>query len=155
MKHLPSRAFTLGSALALGLMAAAALSVGAQQELPAVAVYKSPTCGCCSLWVDHMRQNGFTVKTQDVEDVAQVKTTYGVPAALGSCHTAVVGGFVVEGHVPADAVKRLLREKPKVAGIAVPGMPVGSPGMEMGSRKDPYAIMAFDRTGKYEIYERR
>jgi hypothetical protein len=123
---------------------------------PAVTVYKSPTCGCCSKWIDHMKSNGFDVKALDVEDVNLVKKTYGVPPALGSCHTSLVGGYIVEGHVPADAVSRLLRERPAVAGIAVPGMPVGSPGMEVpGGRRDPYSIVSFDKTGKHTVYERR
>jgi hypothetical protein len=160
MKHLnvPSGrggALALGITLTLALVGGTAWTALAQQDLPTVAVYKSPTCGCCSKWIEHMQAAGFQVKSQDLEDVDQVKSTYGVPAALGSCHTALVGGYVVEGHVPADAVKRLLKEKPRAAGIAVPGMPIGSPGMEMGSRKDPYAIMLFDRDGKYEIFEKR
>ena len=102
-----------------------------------------------------MRTNGFDVKALDVEDIDTVKRTYGVPPALGSCHTSLVGGYVVEGHVPADAVTRLLRERPKVAGLAVPGMPVGSPGMEVGDRKEPYVIASFDKAGNAAVYERR
>ena len=126
-----------------------------QQSLPGVKVYKSPTCGCCSKWVDHLRENGFEVTTEDVADIAAVKSTHGVPPALGSCHTAVIGNYVVEGHVPADVVKRMLREKPAFAGIAVPGMPIGSPGMEVGDRRDPYSIVSFDRSGTHEVYEKR
>jgi hypothetical protein len=122
---------------------------------PAVTVYKSPTCGCCSKWIDHIKSHGFDVKAVDVEDIDLVKKTYGVPPALASCHTSLVGGYIVEGHVPAEAVSRLLRERPAIAGITVPGMPVGSPGMEMPGRRDPYSIMSFDKTGKYTVYERR
>jgi hypothetical protein len=122
---------------------------------PAVTVYKSPTCGCCSKWIDHLKGHGFDVKALDVEDIDLVKKTYGVPPALASCHTSLVGGYIVEGHVPADAVSRLLRERPAIAGITVPGMPVGSPGMEMPGRRDPYSIMSFDKAGKYTVYERR
>lgn len=121
---------------------------------PLVTVYKSPTCGCCSKWVDHMKENGFQVEVHDVDDIETPKREAGVPGHLGSCHTARVEGFAVEGHVPADVIKRLLRERPQVAGIAVPGMPMGSPGME-GPRTDPYDIIAFTKDGKTEVYESR
>ena len=151
------------SRLVLFLAFAVALSGGhaaprAQEKAaakPAVTVYKSPTCGCCSKWIDHMRANGFAVQANDVEDVSVVKRANSVPPRLGSCHTGLVEGYVVEGHVPADAVARLLRERPDVAGLAVPGMPVGSPGMEVGDRRDPYSIFSFDKTGRYVVYERR
>jgi len=122
-----------------------------------VTVYKSPTCGCCANWVSHMKTNGFTVDAHDVGDdmLEQVKTTAGVPSALRSCHVALAGGYAFEGHVPADLVKRVLSTKPKLAGLAVPGMPAGSPGMEMGTRKDPYQVMAYDRTGKSWVYDKR
>jgi hypothetical protein len=102
-----------------------------------------------------MKENGFDVKALDVEDIDVVKKTYGVPAALGSCHTALVGGYVIEGHVPAEAVTRLVRERPALLGIAVPGMPVGSPGMEVPGRRDPYSVISFDKAGKQSVYERR
>jgi len=141
----------------LGLAAAATSRAQPRQAAakPSVTVYKSPTCGCCSLWVDHMRKNGFEVKAMDVDDVSTVKKAYGVPAALTSCHTSLVNGYVIEGHVPADAVARLLRERPAVAGLAVPGMPIGSPGMEVGARRDPYVISSFDKAGQSAVYERR
>ena len=146
----------------LGIAAAIALSAGgavpgAQKPAakPSVTVYKSATCGCCSGWVEHMRRNGFDVKAVDVDDIDVPKKTYGVPQATRSCHTSLVGGYVIEGHVPADAVMRLLRERPKVAGLAVRGMPIGSPGMEMGGQKDPYVIATFDKTGQTAVYERR
>ena len=110
-------------------------------SLPAVTVYKSPTCGCCASWVDHLRENGFTVDVQDVDDLQTVKAEHGIPAALQSCHTAIVDGYVVEGHVPAGDVKRLLVERPDAAGLAVPGMPVGSPGMEQGDTVQPYDVL--------------
>jgi hypothetical protein len=115
-------ALTLTSLLSAGNAIAA--------EAPVVDVYKSPTCGCCSRWVDHMRANGFNVRAIDVPDVGAVRRKVGMPAALSGCHTALVGGYVIEGHVPAADVKRLLREKPKAIGLAVPDMPGGSPGME-------------------------
>ncbi|RPH59061.1 MAG: CopG family transcriptional regulator [Acidobacteria bacterium] len=102
-----------------------------------------------------MRRAGFVVKSQDVEDIQVVKTTYGLPLKLASCHTSLAGGYVLEGHIPAEVVERVLRERPKVAGLAVPGMPVGSPGMEQGSRRDPYDIVAFDKQGKTSVYESR
>ena len=119
-----------------------------------VEVWKSATCGCCRLWVDHMRGHGFRPKTQDVEDMNFYKRKYGVPARLVSCHTALVGGYVLEGHVPADVVRQMLKERPKIVGLAVPGMPMGSPGME-GSRKDPYDVVAFDKAGQTRVYAKR
>lgn len=113
-------------------------------SLPSVTVYKSPTCGCCSAWADHLRSNGFAVETVDVQDIDAVKQQYGIPPALQSCHTAVVDGYVVEGHVPADDVKRLLAERPDAAGLAVPGMPIGSPGMEQGDTVQPYDVILVD-----------
>ena len=126
-----------------------------QQPKTTITVYKSPACGCCRGWVEHMRRAGFTVKPQDVEDIAVVKTTYGLPLKLASCHTSLAGGYVFEGHIPAEVVERVLRERPKIAGLAVPGMPVGSPGMEQGGRRDPYDIIAFDKQGKTSVYESR
>ena len=126
---------------------------GAAAALPEVVVYKSPTCGCCTEWVAHLRRHGFRVRSEDVAELQPVKARHGVPPELQSCHTALVGGYVVEGHVPADLVERLLRERPKVAGIAVPGMPVGSPGMEVpGARAERYRVLTFDRDGKTEVF---
>jgi hypothetical protein len=117
-----------------------------------VTVYKSPTCGCCKQWVTHMQANGFTVKAHDVADIVQYKTANGVPLMLGSCHTAIVGGYVIEGHVPASDIRRLLKERPPVRGLAVPGMPVGSPGMEQGGHKDHYNVLTFDAQGRTTVY---
>ena len=100
-------------------------------SLPAITVYKSPTCGCCSLWGEHLEANGFTVETVDVDDINTVKEEYGIPQELSSCHTGVVDGYIIEGHVPAEDIVRLLEEQPEAAGLAVPGMPLGSPGMEV------------------------
>jgi hypothetical protein len=138
----------------------AASSIGAAQTPPAaaapVAVYKSATCGCCAKWNDHMRTAGFTVNSTDLPDVAAVKDKHGVPAALRSCHTAVVGGYVIEGHVPADVIKKLLRERPAIVGIAAPGMPTGSPGMEVEGRPaDSYNVMSFDKSGATKVYASR
>lgn len=111
-------------------------------------VYRNPTCGCCGKWLDHVRQHGFQVTDVLSEDMNAVKKRLGVPQNLASCHTAVVGGYVVEGHVPAGDIKKLLTDKPPLAGIAAPGMPQGSPGMEMGGRQDAFSVMSFDKEGK-------
>jgi hypothetical protein len=138
------------------LAAAASLPglLSAQAAAPAMVVYKDPNCGCCKLWVDHVKAAGFAVSVRDSSDVASVKKRQGVPPRLYSCHTAIVGGYVVEGHVPADLVQKLLKEKPKVVGLAVPGMPAGSPGMEQGS-KEPYEVLTFDAAGKTTVYAKR
>ena len=120
-----------------------------------VTVYKSPSCGCCKNWVTHMQGAGFAVKVIDMDDLTTVKKNAGVPQQLQSCHTALVGAYVVEGHVPADLVKKMLAQKPQITGLAVPGMVTGSPGMEMGDSKDPYDVIAFDRAGKTTIFAKR
>lgn len=120
----------------------------------AIEIWKSPTCGCCEYWVTHMRTNGFIPTVHNLDDVSPIKRKYGVPSSLASCHTAVVGGFAIEGHVPADVVKQALKERPAILGLAVPGMPMGAPGME-GPRKDPYDVIAFDRAGKTRVYAKR
>ena len=128
-----------------------AASDAASRELPTVLVYKSPACGCCSGWVEHLEAAGFKVDARDVADLATVKRDSGVPAMMSSCHTAIVDGYVVEGHVPAEQIKRLLAERPDVAGIAVPGMPVGSPGME-GPNAKPYQVMSFTHDGRSAVF---
>ena len=145
--------------LARGMAAALALS-GAPSLLRGQAgtpmmVYKDPNCGCCHNWVEIMRRTGFEVSVRDTQDMNAIKSRHKVTRALASCHTALVGGYVVEGHVPADVIRKLLAEKPKVLGIAVPGMPVGSPGMEQGTRKDPYDVVAFDASGKTTVFAKR
>ncbi len=139
------------------VLAAGLLMLGFQPRASRAAdlvVYKSPTCGCCKKWVKHMRDAGFSVEVHEQYNVTPKKDEYGVPRRLRSCHTAKIGGYVVEGHVPADVVKQLLEEKPAIAGVAVPGMPMGSPGME-GFRKDPYDIISFTSTGRTGIYASR
>jgi hypothetical protein len=139
----------LGVALVTG-----AILLGPQSGQAAdVVVYKSPTCGCCKDWVAHMRESGFNVQVHDRYDMSPIKQQMGVPQHLQSCHTASVGMYVIEGHVPADDIIRLLREKPAVAGLSAPGMPMGSPGME-GPRKDPYDVLTFRRDGKTTVYAR-
>jgi hypothetical protein len=118
---------------------------------PAVKVYKSPTCGCCNAWIDHLEDHGFAVEATNLADVSPVKRANGVPRELDSCHTALVGGYVVEGHVPAADVKRLLADSPPVLGIAVPDMPTGSPGME-GPDPEPYRVLSFDKDGRVEVF---
>jgi hypothetical protein len=153
--HLVFLAFLLVAGLAWSgsVWLEAQTSAGAKPQLT---VYKSPTCGCCSLWIEHMKSNGFEVKSFDVDDIDAVKRERGVPAPAASCHTGIVNGYIVEGHVPADAVLKMLKDKPDIKGIAVPGMPVGSPGMEVpGGQKQAYAIVSIDKAGKTAIYERR
>ena len=118
---------------------------------PEVLVYKTPTCGCCSLWADHLREAGFEVETRDLNDLIPVKMDAGVPPRMSSCHTALIDGYVVEGHIPAEHVKRLLEERPDVVGIAVPGMPIGSPGME-GPGARPYQVLSWDRQGNVDVF---
>jgi hypothetical protein len=130
----------------------AAVAAAQRPQAPTVDVYKDPTCGCCALWVKHLEANGFVTRVKDVEDIAAFKTQHGVPAKARSCHTAVVNGYVIEGHVPAADVKRLLKDRPAVAGLAVPGMPVGSPGMEVGNTVQPYDVLAFDKQGQTRVY---
>ncbi|MDP1558434.1 MAG: DUF411 domain-containing protein [Nitrosomonas sp.] len=121
-----------------------------------VEVYKSPTCGCCDKWVDHMRDNGFAVITKDVGN-KEIREKSGISSSLGSCHTALVNGYAIEGHVPAQDIKRFLRERPKAVGLAVPDMPHGTPGME-GARSDPYNVLLIKERGDHRkdtvIYNR-
>lgn len=148
----------LGLILGVGVSVAGTVGMQAQPKPSrvAVTVYKTPTCGCCSKWVEHMKGNGFDVKAIDLESVDHVKRANGVPGNMESCHTALVGGYVVEGHVPAASVQRMLREKPAIAGIAAPGMPVGSPGMEIPNVKpEAFSVMAFDKAGNSTVYEKR
>jgi hypothetical protein len=118
-----------------------------------ITVYKDPDCGCCKKWVEHLRKHGYHVTTHDTRDMASVKTNFGVKDKLQSCHTAIVNGYVIEGHVSASDIDRLLKERPKIAGLAVPGMPQGSPGME-GSSKEHYAVFSFDRAGGSKVFAR-
>ncbi len=119
---------------------------------PLVTVYKSPTCGCCSLWGDYLEAEGFQVVSEDIQDMRAVKDSLGVPLDLGSCHTATVEGYVIEGHVPAEPIRRLLAEKPDARGLTVPGMPIGSPGMEQGDLRQPYDVLILDNTGEASVY---
>lgn len=137
----------------VGLVFGAAAIFAAQQTRPLVEVYKDPSCGCCSKWVEHLQANGFIVKTTDRADLAELKAKHRVPQKVQSCHMALVGGYVVEGHVPAENVKRLLKERPGIVGIAVPGMPIGSPGMEVaGMKAQPFDVISFDKAGQTRVF---
>ncbi|WP_309045501.1 DUF411 domain-containing protein [Marinobacter sediminicola] len=125
------------------------LAAGAAQSIH---VYKSPTCGCCTAWVDHMKNNGFDVETTDTHDMNRIKFEAGISRNLASCHTAFVGDYVIEGHVPAADVHQLIADAPKARGLAVPGMPAGSPGMEMGDRKDHYQVLMFNDKGQTKVF---
>jgi hypothetical protein len=121
-------------------------------EMPQLVVYKSASCGCCKVWVEHMRQHGFVAKVNDVENMSPIKERVGIPYSMGSCHTAELGGYFIEGHVPAEQVLRLLKEKPKAKGLTVPGMPIGSPGMEQGDTVQPYEVHLVHPDGTTSVY---
>lgn len=144
-----ARAALFGAVAAVGLSLSPAPATATE-----VTVYKSPTCGCCAAWADHMRANGFQVTVVETDDLSETKERLGVPEAAQSCHTAVVAGYVVEGHVPAADVRRLLKEKPAARGLAVPGMPAGAPGMETGGRSEPYTVFLFDEAGQAKVFSR-
>jgi len=144
-------ASAIGSGFALAALLPAAS--GAMEKPTAITVYKDPSCGCCTKWVEHLRASGFAPDVHDRSDMDALKDSLGVPAALRSCHTAVVGRYVVEGHVPAADLKKLIVAAPaKAVGLAVPGMPAGSPGMEMGARADRYDVIAFDAKGTTHVF---
>jgi hypothetical protein len=133
----------------------ASANAAAPADAPLAVVYKSPTCGCCNNWVKHMQENGFRVEAHDTADVDAIKNEAGVPQSARSCHTARIGGYAIEGHVPADLIKRLLREHPSdIAGLAVPGMVTGSPGME-GPDPQHYDVIAFTKDGRTRVYASR
>jgi hypothetical protein len=128
-------------------------SAGQRRGTTEIEVFKTPTCGCCLLWVEHLRAAGFRVRVNDMNDLSKLKASHGVPGQLQSCHTGVVDGYVIEGHVPATDIRRLLETRPSVAGLAVPGMPIGSPGMEVqGVKPRPFDVMAFDKQGKAIVF---
>ena len=127
-------------------------STAVTEEPIDIVVYRSPTCGCCGKWVEHLKENNFNVKEIRTGEVQELKDKYGVTQEMASCHTAIVDGYVIEGHVPANDIKTLLKTKPKVVGITVPGMPTGTPGMEMGDEKEAYDVMSFDREKHYQIF---
>lgn len=156
MKRLAQVLLTLGalSFFYSGAFAAEHVPAAAKAatDLPKVDVHKSPSCGCCGAWAEHMRQNGFEVATHNVDNLGPIKERVGIPHGMGSCHTAEVGGYFIEGHVPAAEIKRLLAETPKAKGLTVPRMPIGSPGMESGSRVDPYEVHLVHEDGTTSVY---
>jgi hypothetical protein len=136
------------------LVATAALDLSAAraEDAPAVKVWKDPNCGCCTGWVEHLRQSGFAVAVVEQADLTSIKAEAGIPAELASCHTARIDGYVLEGHVPAAAIRRLIKQRPEAIGLAVPGMPIGSPGMEGGS-PEVYAVILFGKAQR-SVYGR-
>ncbi len=146
------RRFTLPAALAV-LVGAGVTQVARAQGAPTVAVVKDPGCGCCTKWVAHLKQAGFNATVTESAAIDALKDSKGVPRAARSCHTGTVGGYVIEGHVPAVDIKRLLKERPDVVGLAVPGMPAGSPGMEVpDGHVAPYDVIAFDKSGRTRVF---
>lgn len=139
----------LGIALTAGSLSAQ--STRASTKKPHLLVYKSPTCGCCAKWVEHVNAAGFTSETTNLPDVSSIKAKHGVPSQLVSCHTSLVGGYVIEGHVPAEDIHRLLRERPAIVGLAAPGMPAGSPGMDVPN-SPPYQVLSFDKQGRTRVF---
>ena len=136
-------------------LGAAPVTQSARPAATVIDVFKTPDCGCCAKWVDHMKASGFEVRFVNMprEELDKVKAKHRIPAALHSCHTALVGGYVVEGHIPAGEVTRLLKKRPSVVGLAVPGMPLGSPGMEVARVKpQPYNVLTFDKQGKTQVF---
>lgn len=157
MSCLSRRGFV--AALPFALIAFSSQAKGARgsasaKKPPILTVYKTPSCGCCNAWVEHVTAAGFDVRTVQLANTGPVAAQYAVPRALRSCHTAIVEGYAIEGHVPAREIRRLLEERPGIAGLAVPGMPIGSPGMEMGERRDPYQVLAFNRDGQASVFAR-
>lgn len=148
-----------GRSILLCFLAIALCALPARADpagMRALEVWKSPSCGCCGAWVAHMQKEGFAVKSNDLAAglLAQLKRQAGLTPKLQSCHTAKIGGYIIEGHVPAREVKRLLEEKPDAVGLAVPGMPVGSPGMEAGDDKEPYEVLLVKKDGSTEVFAR-
>ena len=126
---------------------------GYSAEVQDITVYRSPSCGCCSGWIKHLQEHQFNVIDIKTNNMNKLKQKYGIPDKLASCHTAIIDGYVIEGHVPATDIKQLLSQKPDIVGLTVPEMPVGTPGMEMGKRKDPFSVLAFDKDGKTTVFK--
>jgi hypothetical protein len=145
---------TLLAALSLAALLVATASAQAP-ALTKMTVYKSPTCGCCAKWVEHMKKAGFDLAVTDTDNVSLIKAEHKVPSNLAACHTAIVNGYVVEGHVPDDVIRKMLAEKPKISGIAVAGMPMGAPGMETEGVPQSYDVMAFHATGASHVYAKK
>lgn len=156
LRYLPTRVPRLFGSLVASLLLAASFAIASDGRAEpssetAMTVFKSPYCGCCAKWVDYMREHGFDVTVRDMEELDVIKRTAGVPGDLEACHTATIDGYVIEGHVPVEAVQRLLGERTKVRGLAVPGMPAGSPGME-SPRPESYSVYSFEPNGERTVY---
>lgn len=144
-----------GGAFAAAMLPTSLTGLVTAPELPPMTIYKSETCLCCAKWVDHVKAAGFRTTVHDRDPIDPVKDELNIPKHVRSCHTAVVGGYLVEGHVPAADIKRMLKEKASVMGLAVPGMPVGTPGMEQpGVPAEPYHVVAFQKTGTTSVFAR-
>ncbi len=149
------RAKRVWGVLLLSLSFMASATADSQAPLPSITVYKTATCGCCDGWVDHLRDEGFTVVTEDRDDLDSIKASVGVPKNLQSCHTALVEGYVIEGHVPANDIKQLLINLPAVTGLTAPGMPMKSPGMQApGLPPKGYDVLSFNKHGKWAVFSR-
>jgi hypothetical protein len=154
MKRQPVRTAALAAAfISLALTTAAVRTPPGDlaAKKPIITVYKDPSCGCCKSWIEHLIKHGYRVDAKDTPGMTEVKQTLGVPTGLAACHTAIVNGYLIEGHVPAADIDRLLNQKPKIAGLAVPGMPMGSPGME-GGKAQHYQVLTFDKAGKTTVF---
>jgi hypothetical protein len=154
MRKTQLKAATLSLALAmiaLITVAGASLRAASDAKKPTITVYKDPSCGCCKKWIEHLEKHGYRVDAKDSPDMPMIKRNLGVPDGLIACHTAIVNGYLIEGHVPAEDIDRLLKQKPKIAGLAVPGMPMGSPGMG-GPAVERYKVISFDKKGKQAVF---
>ena len=153
MRLHPIRILAVATTAVTLVLTTAAVRIPSREpaKKPTVTVYKDPNCGCCKNWIEHLVKHGYRVDAKDSPDMPAIKRTLGVPNALGSCHTAVVNGYLIEGHVPAADIDRLIERRPRVAGLAVPGMPMGSPGME-GPRSQRYQVFTFDKSGKTTVF---
>lgn len=143
----------IGSTVGVSAALAAGAFVPFASAAPPATVYRSPGCSCCLAWVGHLERAGIKALVRNAEDMERIKNKAGIPEALWSCHTALLAGYVIEGHVPVAEIKRLMRDRPKAIGLSVPGMPVGSPGMEMGDRVDPYEVILFSKQTR-KVYAR-
>lgn len=154
MKKRSTQILALAAALVTISLTTAAVRSGSPvppTKKPTITVYKDPNCGCCKNWIAYLAKHGYTVVAKDTPDMTEIKHSLGVPAGLTACHTGVVNGYIVEGHVSAEDIDRLLAQKPTIAGLAVPGMPMSSPGMD-GPRTEGYKVLAFDKTGKTQVF---
>jgi hypothetical protein len=154
MKRQPVRTAALAATfISLALTTAAVRTTPSDlaAKKPVITVYKDPGCGCCKSWIEHLIKHGYRVNAKDTPEMKEVKQTLGVPSGLAACHTGMVNGYLIEGHVPAADIDRLLEQRPKIAGLAVPGMPMGSPGME-GGQAQHYQVLTFDKSGKTTVF---